>query len=434
MNIYSHSHLADHVVELEYNSRAVRHNAENAVFLSWLAEFDERRLFEGAGYTSMRQYCIQKSRMSEPIACNYIRVARAGRAFPTIFPALAEGRLHMCGVILLASSLTPDSADELLAAAAWKSKLEIDRMLKDRAAPVSEPVLPLSTPAAEPTWAPSEPIDTKVEAQLFPGTPVPSTTPELPLPKEPPSLRGRVSPLSHGYSELSATLDDEATRALEDARALLGHSLPSGSIPHVIKRALLLLARELRRKKFAQVDKPRAAKPKSDRSRIPAHVRRAVVERDGGACAFVSEAGHRCNSRERVEFDHIKPRARGGESTLENVRLHCRTHNQYRAKELFGVEFMKAKVAGARQRATQRGTAKARAAELAAAEAELVPVLIRLGYNKPLAKRGASVCAAMPGASLEQHVRAALRELALPVVRIAAPVRGEGRCVPDQSV
>ena len=149
---------------------------------------------------------------------------------------------------------------------------------------------------------------------------VPSTTPNPVEVKEPPSLRGRVIPLAHGYSELSATLDDEATRALEDARALLGHSLPSGSIPLVIKRALILLARELRRKKFAQVDKPWAPRRKLDSSRIPAHVRREVAKCDGETCAFVSAHGYRCNSRERVEFDHIEPLARGGESNVESVR------------------------------------------------------------------------------------------------------------------
>lgn len=50
-----------------------------------------------------------------------------------------------------------------------------------------------------------------------------------------------------------------------------------------------------------------------------------------------------------------------------------------------------------------------------------MPVLIRLGYHKPLAKHRVSVCAAMPGASLEARVRAALRELALPFVKIPAP-------------
>ena len=298
-DLYSHADLADAVIAREYDSRAVRHHAENAVFLSWLAEFDERRLYEGAGYTSMRQYCEEKSRMSEPIANNYIRVARAGRNFPAIFPALAEGRLHMCGVILLASSLTPETADELLAAAAWKSKIEIDRMLKDRAAPVAEPALPLATASPSPESAPVGATDIEGEVQVFPGTPVPSATPIPTQVKEPPPLRGRITPLSHGYSELSATLDDEATRALEDARALLGHSLPTGSIPLVIKRALLLLARELRRKKFAQVDKPRAPKGSAKGPRIPAHVRRAVVERDGETCAFVSAEGHRCHSRYR---------------------------------------------------------------------------------------------------------------------------------------
>lgn len=426
MNPYLHANLADHVIALEYDSRAVRHHAENAVFLSWLAEFDERRLYEAAGYTSMRQYCVERSRMSEPIANNYIRVARAGRSFPAIFPALAEGRLHMCGVILLASRLTPENANELLDSAAWKSKLEIERMLKDLDAPPARPAFPMPTVASDDTCPTSfVPVP---DAQVFPGTPVPSATSPSAEVKEPPSLRGRVTPLSHGYSELLATLDDEATRALEDARALLGHSLPTGSIPLVIKRALVLLTRQLRRRKFAQVDKPRAPKSTARGRRIPAHVRRAVAERDGETCAFVSADGHRCNSRERVEFDHITPVAMDGQSTVDNVRLHCRTHNQYRAKQKLGAGFMQERIRAAQERAADKKAEKASAARAAAAEAELIPVLLHLGYNKPLAKRGAAVCASMPGASLDQRLRAALKELAVPAVRIPAPAQA-AQCV-----
>jgi hypothetical protein len=43
-------------------------------------------------------------------------------------------------------------------------------------------------------------------------------------------------------------------------------------------------------------------------------VRRAVWQRDYGRCA-------KCGRRERLEFDHIVPIARGGSNTERNVEL-----------------------------------------------------------------------------------------------------------------
>ena len=39
-------------------------------------------------------------------------------------------------------------------------------------------------------------------------------------------------------------------------------------------------------------------------------------QRDGGQCTFVSAAGHRCEARTRLEFDHVEPVARGGRATV----------------------------------------------------------------------------------------------------------------------
>jgi hypothetical protein len=41
----------------------------------------------------------------------------------------------------------------------------------------------------------------------------------------------------------------------------------------------------------------------------------------------VSSTGHRCEARTMLEFDHIDPVARGGQATVEGMRLRCRTHN-----------------------------------------------------------------------------------------------------------
>jgi len=83
-------------------------------------------------------------------------------------------------------------------------------------------------------------------------------------------------------------------------------------------------------------------------------VRRAVWERDGGQCTFVSESGRRCDARKPLEFDHVRELARGGESTVENLRLRCRAHNQYTAECTFGSEFMRHKRIAAAQCARGR--------------------------------------------------------------------------------
>src|SRR6185436_15398396 len=102
--------------------------------------------------------------------------------------------------------------------------------------------------------------------------------------------------------------------------------------------------------KFAKTDRPRKSKaPASSPSRrIPAAVKRAVWERDGGRCTFVSATGKRCQETGDLEYDHIVPVARGGETSVSQLRLRCRPHNQYTAECEFGVAFMNAKKAMSR--------------------------------------------------------------------------------------
>jgi hypothetical protein len=57
----------------------------------------------------------------------------------------------------------------------------------------------------------------------------------------------------------------------------------------------------------------------------------------------VSAAGHRCESRTRLEFDHVTEFVRGGEATTDGIRLRCRAHNQYTAEQTFGAAFMREK-------------------------------------------------------------------------------------------
>jgi hypothetical protein len=44
-----------------------------------------------------------------------------------------------------------------------------------------------------------------------------------------------------------------------------------------------------------------------------------------------------------LEFDHVREVARGGDASVENIRLRCRAHNQYTAECTFGAGFMREK-------------------------------------------------------------------------------------------
>jgi 5-methylcytosine-specific restriction endonuclease McrA len=98
----------------------------------------------------------------------------------------------------------------------------------------------------------------------------------------------------------------------------------------------LLLAKAEKRKS-GRSDRPLAtARPSRDPDRIPAHVRREVWERDGGRCTFVLASGEPCGSTHQLELDHIVPRARGGASTVEALRIRCRGHNLAEARRVLG--------------------------------------------------------------------------------------------------
>ena len=122
----------------------------------------------------------------------------------------------------------------------------------------------------------------------------------------------------------------------------MSHQIPAGDVAALFERALDALLPQLEKAKFAAPARPRRDQRGSSASprHIPAHVKRAVWERDGGQCTYVSKTGHRCPARTRLEFDHALEVARGGQASVAGIRLRCRAHNQYAAECTFGPGFM----------------------------------------------------------------------------------------------
>src|SRR5262245_48202074 len=141
MGTHPLSRVPDPILRRDLVVHVARENRAAAVVLAYIAEFDFRRLYRPEGYTSMYHYCLGRLHLSEEAAYKRIQAARAARAFPAILPALADSRLHLAAVCLLAPHLTAENAVDLLGAAAAKTKHQIEEMLA-RIFPSSE-MLPM---------------------------------------------------------------------------------------------------------------------------------------------------------------------------------------------------------------------------------------------------------------------------------------------------
>jgi 5-methylcytosine-specific restriction endonuclease McrA len=157
-----------------------------------------------------------------------------------------------------------------------------------------------------------------------------------------------MTPLSPQRFGFQFTGDHEIHEEYEKFRERMSHEIPSGEMALVFKAALKIANAQLEKRKFAATDRPGRSRSSASPRCIPADVKRAVAERDQGKCAFVSESGKRCGSRSMLQYDHIEAVAHGGISTVDNVRLLCRAHNQYAAERTFGADFMDCKRGEAR--------------------------------------------------------------------------------------
>ncbi len=331
-----------------------------AEFVVELASFDQKRLWLDLGYASLFDFLHRELGLSKG-AAHYRKVAaELVQKFPEVVEALREGKLCITSIVHLAKVLTPENRAEMLPRFFHLSRREAMEVAAAahpaEAAPRREVVTALRTPAlvsAVEVKQPASPAPDREPgsaAELDPSggehrslIPLGGETEALPQAEIAPPLpkRDSADPLTAELSRFHFTVSRRFLAKLDAARDALSHSHPGASAEEILEAGLdLVLARQAKRRGL--VERPRrpvdAPRPKSDR--VPAHVSRAVWNRDKGRCQWPLQGGGTCGSTYMVEIDHIEPKARGGPSTVENTRLACRVHNQYAARRVFGDEWM----------------------------------------------------------------------------------------------
>ena len=368
MSVTIPSHLSNDELLAAVAQLAGDERVVTARLIAHLAEIDRRELHVPAGFASLYIYCREGLGFSEDAAYNRKTAAQVARRFPVILDMLADGRLSLTAVRLLAPALTGANHGEALAAATGRSRREVEEIVArlDPKPDVRSTVRKLTAPAvavpereARETGHPALFGDSPAGEEAAPGSQTTVT-----------ARRPIVAPLAPERYRVQFTIGKGAERKLRRLQELLKREIPDGDPAVIFDRALTVLLEKVESRKHGVTPRARTPKPAvpaaAARSRhMPAAVRREVVGRDAGRCAFVAVDGRRCTERAFIEYHHARtPYAHGGEETAQNIALHCRTHNAYEGRRIFGPhlprEIRKARAADEASR-HRSGTAAGRA-------------------------------------------------------------------------
>jgi hypothetical protein len=329
-----------------------REHTALAEFLLALADFDRRRAWVELGYSSLFYFLHRELGLSKGAAYYRKGAAELVEEVPAVIEPLRDGRLCLSSVSEAAKVVTAENWETVLPRFFHRSKreaMEVVAALAPDPSPPSRTIVTSVVRAAALDPAPSESPprsatrdggDVRAEPLRllptggFPGEP-PPCQPACQPAAAAAAARPEVVPLTADLHRIHMTVSRRLLDKLEAARTALSHSRPGASEEEILEAGLdLLLARAAKRRGL--VEKPRDAKGAPEGERIPAHVRRTVWKRDGGRCQWPLESGGICASAERLELDHVIPRARGGPSTAANLRLLCRFHNDRAARLAYG--------------------------------------------------------------------------------------------------
>jgi hypothetical protein len=324
-----------------------------ADLIEHLAEVDARRLYAREAAPSMFAYCTEVLHLSEAEAYLRITAARAARSHPALSSLLRDGRLHLSAIALLAPHLTPANARDLLERSAHKTKRQVQELLAAMSprpdAPTFVRRLPERTPddasrlaqSSEPAAGPD--AGARVASEQHTATPnspdelrpdrvavASLAAPVVPL----------IEPLAPGRYKVQFTASKELYNKLERLRSLSRAVVPDGDLATLIDMAVTEKLQRLEARRFGAAGRPRSMAEcpahTAGSRRVPAAVRRAVIQRDGQRCGFVAANGRSCSERDHLEYHHRHPWAMGGDHDTKNIGLLCRTHNAWVAEQDYG--------------------------------------------------------------------------------------------------
>jgi hypothetical protein len=311
-----------------------------ADFLVALAEFDRQRLWVQLGFSNLFEYLHRELGLSRGSA-HYRKVAaQLVQRFPEVVEPLRSGKLCITVVLELAKVITPENRAEVLPRFFHRSKQEAKAVAVEIRPAEVVPRKEMVTALPLVSRTPAGGVQLVEPVQLVEREVAKLPKESAPLTFVPAERRVSIEPLTSDLRRLHMTVSKQFLEKLEAARKGQGHAQPGASAEKVLEAALdLLLAAQAKRR--GEVKRPQQT-PHSSKApgHVPAAGKRAVWARDEGKCQFPLDSGGICGSTLRLEIDHVRPLAKGGQSTVANCRLACAFHNQLAARQVYGDDWM----------------------------------------------------------------------------------------------
>ncbi len=275
---------------------AKREQEATLVTLNHLAEVERRRLHSKLGFASLFDYVVNALRFSEPAASQRIQAMRLMKSVPLAREMIESGTLKLSQAASLQKFI---KQEEKISPVSQEKKEALLQRISGQSF-------------------------RKAQALLM----AQSSQPE----KHQESQR----PIGANRTELKFTIDEQTREQLERIRELKGNL----SLEELFTQAVNSYLKQIEPKKpSTQAERfPKTSESESFSRYIPKPLLHQLLVRSQGRCEFVSPiTKKRCESRYRLQIDHIQPLALGGTTTDNNLRHLCPSHHAYETVRVFGI-------------------------------------------------------------------------------------------------
>lgn len=337
--------LSDEELLAKTKELADRERRITVEVLLHLQEIERRRAFARLGYPNLWEYALKELKYSESAAYRRISAMRALKALPALEERIQAGALSVTTVSQVQTFLraerehahkhySDEQRAELFRKCENKSTREVTRELVE--------LSPLAFRVQKERLV----SDNRTIVSFLAGGDLIGKIHRV----RDLSVRKLSDPAS--YSELFDLMSDVTLDEIDPLRKeIRPRKNPTEIKPEAVKseeplqkvpdKTVALIAPQPT-ESVSQLQSAGSASFARGTRRIPASLRRQIWQEFGGRCAYVSaETGKRCNSTFGLEIEHCKPQGWGGSSSdPENLRLLCRSHNQWTAIQSYGLNKM----------------------------------------------------------------------------------------------
>jgi hypothetical protein len=269
-----------------------------------LEEVDRRKLYLHRAYNSLLEFCVKELKYSESAAYRRISAMRITKDVPQTKALIQNGTLN---IVTLAQAQTFFNQEKKYNNKTYTNaeKKNLVEQLENKNKRECEKILL-------------------------------EKSPDLPKTE-------KVRQLTPTKTQITLTLDEELIKKLETIKNLYSHRNPNPNYSELIE----MLADEILKKSkrsnatppggVASGKKVNLSLKRTNRY-IPSTIKQEVYMRDKGCCTFTDQrTQRRCNSRHLLQYDHIKPMAFHGTTSVQNLRLLCFQHHKLITEKTFGL-------------------------------------------------------------------------------------------------